>query len=328
MHLMEQELGPLHGRLHGDRPAAPLHVAVHGGRTIRSTAPKFLDAYRQIDALAGRFSRKLYADDELIILSDHGFTTLKREVYLNVWLEERLSLLPARRRAGSSMAIDRSTRAFSLDPGRIYLNLAAGNLAGPCSRLRACPDRRTGRRPGRAFAIPTVGEVILSQDLSRRRDLQGPWRDKAPDLLVMRPRWIRHQGTFESTRLTGERKLVGMHKYDNAPCSFEGIRSRSTTRRFTMYCPPPVPLMRLDCPKMWTDGRCSHDPATEWRREQGHSRSSMTQAISEGRLAMRRVYVIGFDGATWRFLQPLVQRARCPNFERLMREGSHGELMS
>jgi predicted AlkP superfamily phosphohydrolase/phosphomutase len=43
---------------------------------------------------------------------------------------------------------------------------------------------------------------------------------------------------------------------------------------------------------------------------------------------MRKVYVIGFDGATWRFIRPLVERGEMPNFQRLMRDGASGELMS
>ena len=43
---------------------------------------------------------------------------------------------------------------------------------------------------------------------------------------------------------------------------------------------------------------------------------------------MRKVYVIGFDGATWRFIRPLVDRGEMPNFQRLMEKGSYGELMS
>jgi len=43
---------------------------------------------------------------------------------------------------------------------------------------------------------------------------------------------------------------------------------------------------------------------------------------------MRKTYVIGFDGATWRFIQPLVDRGEMPNFRRLIQEGVHGELMS
>jgi predicted AlkP superfamily phosphohydrolase/phosphomutase len=43
---------------------------------------------------------------------------------------------------------------------------------------------------------------------------------------------------------------------------------------------------------------------------------------------MRKVYVIGFDGATWRFIRPLVEQGEMPNFQRLMKQGSYGELMS
>ncbi|HEY8684596.1 MAG TPA: alkaline phosphatase family protein, partial [Chloroflexota bacterium] len=43
---------------------------------------------------------------------------------------------------------------------------------------------------------------------------------------------------------------------------------------------------------------------------------------------MRRVYVVGFDGATWRFIRPLVERGEMPNFQRVMAEGVSGELAS
>ena len=43
---------------------------------------------------------------------------------------------------------------------------------------------------------------------------------------------------------------------------------------------------------------------------------------------MRKVFVIGFDGATWRFIRPLVDRGEMPNFQRLMERGSYGDLTS
>lgn len=43
---------------------------------------------------------------------------------------------------------------------------------------------------------------------------------------------------------------------------------------------------------------------------------------------MGKVYVIGFDGASWRFIEPLLRRGEMPHFQRLMEEGSHGELLS
>jgi predicted AlkP superfamily phosphohydrolase/phosphomutase len=40
------------------------------------------------------------------------------------------------------------------------------------------------------------------------------------------------------------------------------------------------------------------------------------------------VYVVGFDGATWRFIRPLVERGEMPNFQRLIAEGVSGDLTS
>src|SRR4029077_9033164 len=95
--------------------------------------PKFRDAYRQIDRLAGEIIAKLTDDDELIILSDHGFTTLRQEIYLNVWLETQgyLSFVPDSEKVLASM--DTRSRAYSLDPGRIYVNLAGREPAGSVS---------------------------------------------------------------------------------------------------------------------------------------------------------------------------------------------------
>ena len=41
-----------------------------------------------------------------------------------------------------------------------------------------------------------------------------------------------------------------------------------------------------------------------------------------------RLVVIGLDGADWQILAPLIDRGALPNLARLMREGSHGELLS
>ncbi len=43
---------------------------------------------------------------------------------------------------------------------------------------------------------------------------------------------------------------------------------------------------------------------------------------------MKKLYVVGFDGATWRFIRPLIQRGEMPNFQRLVEEGTSGELTS
>ncbi|MFX1412041.1 MAG: alkaline phosphatase family protein, partial [Promethearchaeota archaeon] len=50
-------------------------------------APAFRDCYTRIDQVLGQIWDRLDDHTTLIVLSDHGFCTLDREVYVNTWLE-------------------------------------------------------------------------------------------------------------------------------------------------------------------------------------------------------------------------------------------------
>jgi predicted AlkP superfamily phosphohydrolase/phosphomutase len=216
--------------------------------------PKFLDAYRQIDRLAGEIVGKLREDDQLIILSDHGFTTLHREVYLNVWLEEEgyLSFLSGKDKDLDTM--DPASRAYSLDPGRVYVNLAGRMPNGSVpesdyaplvseleSRLKGLQDPQTG--------APMVQDVYRADEI-----YQGPYRDRAPDLLVMPLDGYDIKGTFDATTLTGRGPLVGMHKYDNATLFVRGHQLTTDHASVRDVLPTACRLVGLDCPPD-VDGR-------------------------------------------------------------------------
>jgi len=58
----------------------------------------------------------------LYLLSDHGFTGIKQEVYLNVWLEKEGYLSFQTPSPESLTDMSPSSRAFAMDPSRIYLH--------------------------------------------------------------------------------------------------------------------------------------------------------------------------------------------------------------
>jgi predicted AlkP superfamily phosphohydrolase/phosphomutase len=78
---------------------------------------------RLIGELLERYER-LPEPKRLLVLADHGFTTLRCELDLNVWLR-REGLLQlggiARHELDASVIAD-SAQAFALDPGRVYLH--------------------------------------------------------------------------------------------------------------------------------------------------------------------------------------------------------------
>jgi predicted AlkP superfamily phosphohydrolase/phosphomutase len=210
--------------------------------------PKFLACYRQIDALAGKILSRLTSDDELIILSDHGFTTLKREVYLNVWLEEKgyLGFRDGEKGLGS---ITPETRAFALDPGRIYVNLRGREPAGTVAPedVPALLDELATKLRG--LADPETGDVMVREVFPADEIYQGPQRPRAPDLLVTGRDGYDIKGTFDATTLTGRGKLVGMHKYDNATLFVRGHAITVQHASVRDVLPTACRLLDLECPQ-------------------------------------------------------------------------------
>ena len=87
---------------------------------------RFLDFYAEVDAALGELVDVLDDDTALFIVADHGHTAIESECYPNAWLRaEGLLALRADATAGrASMAdLDRASRVFILDPGRVYVNL-------------------------------------------------------------------------------------------------------------------------------------------------------------------------------------------------------------
>ncbi|NIT04205.1 nucleotide pyrophosphatase, partial [Candidatus Saccharibacteria bacterium] len=77
--------------------------------------------YRELDAFIGDMARRAEKDGALFMTcSDHGFTPIKTEVYINKWLSEN-GYLELDSLDGLK-GIKPGTRAFCLDPSRLYVH--------------------------------------------------------------------------------------------------------------------------------------------------------------------------------------------------------------
>jgi Type I phosphodiesterase / nucleotide pyrophosphatase len=56
--------------------------------------------------------------------------------------------------------------------------------------------------------------------------------------------------------------------------------------------------------------------------------SPESPVLADKALSTSKVFLIGFDGANWDVMEPLLSQGKLPNFERLMKEGSWGNLRS
>ena len=69
-------------------------------------------------------------------MSDHGFTGIKQQVYLNRWLMDN-GYLKMKENARSVEEIAEGSLAFAMDPGRVYLNLQRRYPSGTVERSDA-----------------------------------------------------------------------------------------------------------------------------------------------------------------------------------------------
>ncbi|TKX52116.1 nucleotide pyrophosphatase, partial [Halorubrum sp. SP3] len=84
---------------------------------------EFLAFYRKLDGYIGEIRDSLDDDTTLIVASDHGFTRLEWEVNCNQFLADEGWLSYADDDHDALTDIDDETRAYSLIPGRFYLNV-------------------------------------------------------------------------------------------------------------------------------------------------------------------------------------------------------------
>jgi len=125
---------------------------------------EFLEFYGKLDRYLGELRSMLDDKTTMVVASDHGFTTLEYEVKCNVWLEENGWLSFEDDDHDSLGDISTDARAYSLIPGRFYINLEGREPRGfgPRRRVRIRPKgaekrarsdgrsrRPTRRRPGR-----------------------------------------------------------------------------------------------------------------------------------------------------------------------------------
>lgn len=180
--------------------------------------PEFLRYYRRLDEIVGEFVDLLPSEVRLMMLSDHGFCSLKRQVYINHLLH-REGLLAFRSEEPKTIAdIDPAgTRAYCMDPGRLYVNLAGrepGGIVAAGEEYEQLLVRLTEMMTG--LVDPDDGSTIV-EAVSRGTDLySGESTGRGPDLVVVPHRGYDFKGAVSSQALTDIGPFTGMHTHDDA----------------------------------------------------------------------------------------------------------------
>jgi len=179
-------------------------------------APAFFDFYKRVDDLLGEVDKKIGDDAELIVLSDHGFCSIKKEIYLNQHLVEA-GLLKFKTATPKSLDdLHPDTLAYSLIPGRLFINLQGREPCGTVlpedydfvrdrvirvlSELKDSPD-----------GVPIMRQVYKREDI-----YHGEYLPAAADLLAVPNKGYDLKGGFKANAASDKSALVGMHTFDDA----------------------------------------------------------------------------------------------------------------
>jgi predicted AlkP superfamily phosphohydrolase/phosphomutase len=179
---------------------------------------RFLDYYRQIDQMINKIvesTKKIASEDNpLYLLSDHGFTGIEQEVYLNAWLEKEGYLGFATSSPESLSEISPSTRAFALDPNRIYLNMKEKFPQGCVeqSEKETLKEEIRKKLEGMEFA----GKKVVKCVFDAEEIYSGPFVPQGPDLIVLSEHGFDMKGSVKKKEVFGRTILQGMHTWDDA----------------------------------------------------------------------------------------------------------------
>ena len=187
--------------------------------------PAFLDFYKRVDHVLGEVRSWLDEDTTLVVLSDHGFCSIKQEVFVNTWLHDAGYLQYAKEQPEGLQDMAPSSLAYSLDPGRIFLNVKGREPGG---RIEMGEEferiRREIAEAAMGMVDPATGQPMVERVYTREELYEGPYAAAAPDLVLAMRDGYDPKGPLGKPNLTFKgASLVGMHTTPGALLYVQGM---------------------------------------------------------------------------------------------------------
>jgi predicted AlkP superfamily phosphohydrolase/phosphomutase len=204
--------------------------------------------YSLIDEFVDEICNFLGDNVSLIILSDHGFTRIKREVFLNKWLEDEGYLRFENSKPEGLKDISGDSLAYSLIPGRVYINLQGREAIGsvPYGRYEELRGELLNRLDG--IRDPDTGDSMVEKVYRREEIYKGPLLERAADLIIKPVDGYDFKGNFKPQSLTGKSHIQGMHTFDDAFLFIRGVELKRKPESIIDVTPTIFKLLDIDVP--------------------------------------------------------------------------------
>ncbi len=180
----------------------------------------FLHFYSKLDeyikTLYERFIEKYSDQGFFMILSDHGFASIKKEVYINRFLEGK-GFLVLKDEGHFFERIENGAKAFDLDPCRIYIHEKDTYPRGTVRK-----EEKKGLMGEIKKALRGLkgedGKEVMDHIFEKEEIYQGPHIGIAPDLVCLPKDGYDLKGSLEKKEIFGYNIFKGMHTWHDAFC--------------------------------------------------------------------------------------------------------------
>lgn len=211
------------------------------------------DFYIRLDNLLGQVLSELPSNVQIILLSDHGFCRVEKEVYLNKWLEDQGYLKFPTDKAESVKDMSAETSAYSLIPGRIFINLRGREEKGRVTPGKEYEDWRIRLKNELLELTDDTGAKIIDRVFYREDIYQGPFLNDAADLLATPKDGFDLKGNIKQPHLTGPSDLTGMHTLNDAFFYISGYNNVPAGVNIVDVAPTILSLYKVNVAKLGVD---------------------------------------------------------------------------
>jgi len=186
-------------------------------RDEKDYASRFTKFHQIIDKYIEKLLEKLPDDVFFMMLSDHGFCPLDKEINLNYLLWDNGFLKFDNDPPMGYTNMSRSTKAFSLIPGRIFVNLEGREFNGSVKAGEEYNNVISDLVSlFEGFADPETGKKVIEYIYMRDDVYKGDNLHRAADMFVLPYNGYDLKAAFNTNTFFEETHFFGMHTYDDA----------------------------------------------------------------------------------------------------------------
>lgn len=179
--------------------------------------PLCIDVLKALDQAVGHVLTRYYELEdpkELMIVADHGFTTLECEVDINCLLraEGFLSVIKKPENELDLSCLDISSRSFALDPGRIYIHTRERFSRGNVSNIEYASLREKIRNT--MLSLEYKGRKVM-RAVYPGEEIYPSGKGMPPDLLCVPDKGFDLKAKFDRNQIFGHFGRTGTHSCDD-----------------------------------------------------------------------------------------------------------------